>query len=172
MMREESTTPDLVQRVRLLIEAMNRRDFDAFESFFTPDAVWRGREIGTFEGAAAVRGFVEDMVSPYEEWEMESEEILDLGCCKAAHMGARRTPCFRSPRVFVPNPPGDPESADSRTCGVLSGAAPGSGRNAQPAMRLNGALNSSWLIGCIDSAIVNPLERLAPRSSSSGCSRA
>jgi ketosteroid isomerase-like protein len=79
MMREESTTPDLVQRVRLLIEAMNRRDFDAFESFFTPDAVWRGMEIGTFEGAAAVRGFVEDMVSPYEEWEMESEEILDLG---------------------------------------------------------------------------------------------
>lgn len=78
-MSEESTTRDLVQRVRLLIEAVNRRDFDAFESFFTPDAVWRGMEIGAFEGAAAIRGLVEDMVSPYEEWEMQSDEILDLG---------------------------------------------------------------------------------------------
>ena len=30
------------------------------------------------------------------------------GFCKATHMGARRTRCFRPATVFVPNPPGDP----------------------------------------------------------------
>jgi hypothetical protein len=36
---EESTTPDLVELVRLLNEAFNRRDWDAVERFYAPDAV-------------------------------------------------------------------------------------------------------------------------------------
>ena len=78
-MPEESTTPDLVERVRLLAEAVSRRDFDAIEGFFAPDAVLRGPQIGTFVGAAAIRGLVEDMLSPYEEFHGEVEEIIYLG---------------------------------------------------------------------------------------------
>src|SRR5213082_2550995 len=78
-MPEESTTPDLVERVRLLAEAVSRRDFDAIEGFFAPDAVLRGPQIDTFVGAAAIRGLVEDMLSPYEEFHGEVEEIVDLG---------------------------------------------------------------------------------------------
>jgi ketosteroid isomerase-like protein len=78
-MPEESTTPNLVELVNRVREAANRRDFDAVESFYAPGAVLRGAEAGTFEGAAAIRGFAEDMASPYEELHVEAEEIIDLG---------------------------------------------------------------------------------------------
>jgi ketosteroid isomerase-like protein len=78
-MTQESTTPDLVERVRLLNEALSRRDFDAFEGFFAPDAVFWGPSIGTFEGAAAIRGLAEDAMRSYEEFNAEAEEIIDLG---------------------------------------------------------------------------------------------
>jgi ketosteroid isomerase-like protein len=78
-MSEESTTPDLVERVRLLAEAISRRDFDAFEGFFAPDAVLRGPSIGTFEGPAAIRGLAEDVRRSYEEFHGEVEEVIDLG---------------------------------------------------------------------------------------------
>ena len=79
-MSEESTTPDLVELVRRLDEAANRRDFDAAVSFYAPAAVWEGRASGmTFEGRTAIRGFFEDMSVAYEEFEWRPEEILDLG---------------------------------------------------------------------------------------------
>src|ERR1700730_9238133 len=79
-MSEESTTPDLVERAGRLFEAANRRDFDAVMSFYAPDAVWEAVSLGTsFEGVAAIRGFFEDWLGAYEEWELEPEEILDLG---------------------------------------------------------------------------------------------
>jgi hypothetical protein len=47
------------------------------------DPAWvvtrKGRGIGTFEGRAAARGAAEDMCRPYEEFRVETEEILDLG---------------------------------------------------------------------------------------------
>ena len=79
-MSEESTNPDLVERVRLLAEAIDRRDFDAAISFYAPDAVWDGRASGTtFEGRTAIRGFWEDMTAAYEEFEVQRQETLDLG---------------------------------------------------------------------------------------------
>src|SRR6266576_6791870 len=76
----EATNPDLVELNRRLLEAGNRRDFDAVMSFYAPDAVWEGRASGmTFEGRTAIRGFFEDMTLAYEEFEWRSEEILDLG---------------------------------------------------------------------------------------------
>jgi ketosteroid isomerase-like protein len=68
-MSEESTTPDLVELVNRWGEAANRRDFDAAESFYAPDAVLRGAElVGTFEGAAAIRGLFDEMASAYESF--------------------------------------------------------------------------------------------------------
>ena len=79
-MSQESTTPDLIELARLLNEAFNRRDFDAVESFFAPDAVTVGLEgIGTYEGAAAIRGFYEEAASFADDFHVETEEIIDLG---------------------------------------------------------------------------------------------
>jgi ketosteroid isomerase-like protein len=80
-MPEEPTTPDLVDRYRRTIEAANRGDFDAVMSFWGPAPVWDTSPagMGTFEGSAAVRGFFEDWVSSYQEYEIEAEEIADLG---------------------------------------------------------------------------------------------
>ncbi len=78
-MAEESTAPDLVELLRRYVEAANRRDFDAIEASYTPDAVLQGAQIGTFEGAAAARGVLEDMMRPYEEFHTETEELRDLG---------------------------------------------------------------------------------------------
>ena len=79
-MPEESTTPDLVGLVRRLDEAANRLDFDAAVSFYAPDAVWEGRAPGmTFEGRTAIRGFWEDATAAYVEFELQRQEILNLG---------------------------------------------------------------------------------------------
>jgi ketosteroid isomerase-like protein len=80
-MPEEPTTPDLVDRYRRSIEAANRGDFDAVMSLWGTYPVWDTSPagMGTFEGPAAVRGFFEDWVSAYEEYEIEAEEIADLG---------------------------------------------------------------------------------------------
>jgi ketosteroid isomerase-like protein len=78
-MSEESTNPDLVELSRQVFDAVIRRDFGAVEDFYAPDAILQGAEVGTFEGAAAIRGLFEDMLSPYEEFNGEIEEIVNLG---------------------------------------------------------------------------------------------
>ena len=78
-MPEKATNPGLVELVRRNFEALSRRDFDAVESFFAQDAVYGPTEIGTFEGPAAIRGLCEDLMSTYDEFHIEIEEIIDLG---------------------------------------------------------------------------------------------
>src|SRR6478672_9029409 len=78
-MSDGSTTPDGVGLVRRYVEAVSRRDFDAVEGFYAPDVVLRGTQIGTFEGRAAARGVLEEICAPYEEFRLETEEVLDLG---------------------------------------------------------------------------------------------
>ena len=79
-MPEEAKTPDLVELTRVAFEAANRRDLDAVISFYASDAVFDGRLGGdTFEGRAAVRGFLEDWFGGYEELEFKLEEVRDLG---------------------------------------------------------------------------------------------
>ncbi len=79
MTSEESTTPDLVERVREGFEAFGRGDFAAAARFFAPDAVWDMRGGETFEGIPAIRGFMEEFVSHFESFDVELEEIRDLG---------------------------------------------------------------------------------------------
>jgi len=80
-MSEESTTPDLVELTPRAIEAVNRGDLDAVLGLYAPDSVYdlSRMGIGTFEGLVAIRGFYEDWLGGYEEYEIEPEEILDLG---------------------------------------------------------------------------------------------
>ena len=79
-MTEESTTPDLVEAIRASVEAVNRRDWDAVESFYAPDAVNVGVEaLGTFEGATTIRGYYEDAASSLDDFYVETQEIIDFG---------------------------------------------------------------------------------------------
>jgi hypothetical protein len=77
-MPEESTTPDLVERVRGLVGAVDRCDVDTFVSFQAPDAVLEAA-VGRFEGVAAITGFIEDWLANYEEFAATLEEVRDLG---------------------------------------------------------------------------------------------
>jgi ketosteroid isomerase-like protein len=78
---EESTTPDLVELSERFFDAANRRDLEARLSFFAPDAVWdlSAMGVGTFEGRAAIRRFLEDWRGGYEELRYTLEEVVDLG---------------------------------------------------------------------------------------------
>ena len=79
-MSQESTTPDLAELTRRFVETWNRRDLDAWMGFFAPDAVWEVPALGTsVEGAAAIRSFGEEWLIAFAEYEVQAEEILDLG---------------------------------------------------------------------------------------------
>jgi ketosteroid isomerase-like protein len=77
-MSQESATPDLVERARLAIDAIGGRDLDAAMSFYAPHAVLEA-VVGRFEGLAAIRGFLDDWLSSYEEFEAEAEGVVALG---------------------------------------------------------------------------------------------
>jgi ketosteroid isomerase-like protein len=78
---EESTTPDLVELLRRTVEALNRRVLDAALSVYGPNSVWDNSAFGleTNEGFAAIRQFIEDWYSSYEELDIEIEENVHLG---------------------------------------------------------------------------------------------
>jgi ketosteroid isomerase-like protein len=79
-MPQESTTPDLPDVWRRSVEAAESRDLDTLMSFYASDAVWEAMMgLGTHEGTATIRRFFEDWLGAYEEFEVEVEEILDLG---------------------------------------------------------------------------------------------
>ncbi len=77
-MPEESTIPDLIELVRGQVGALDRCDVDMFVSFHAPDAVLEAA-VGRFEGAAAIRGFIEDWLANYEGFAATLEEVRDLG---------------------------------------------------------------------------------------------
>jgi ketosteroid isomerase-like protein len=59
---EQSTTPDLVKLMRHAVEAASGHELDRLMGFFAPDAVFDLSDlaIGTFEGEAGIRGFLDD----------------------------------------------------------------------------------------------------------------
>jgi ketosteroid isomerase-like protein len=81
-MPEEPTTPDLLELNRRFIDASNRRDIEALMSLFAPEAVWHSSATGVVErlrGLTEIRETLEDWLSPYQEYEVHQEELLDLG---------------------------------------------------------------------------------------------
>jgi ketosteroid isomerase-like protein len=77
-MPEESTTPDLVELVRMHVEALDRGDLDGVMSFAAEDGVLDGRA-DMVEGRAAIRGFLDEWFGAYEELDFALEEITQLG---------------------------------------------------------------------------------------------
>ena len=83
-MCEESATSDHVGLIRGYIELIDRTwDLDALEDtgLFAPDCVWDMSHVGlgTFEGMAAARVFLESWWANWEDHHHEIEEIVDLG---------------------------------------------------------------------------------------------
>jgi ketosteroid isomerase-like protein len=80
-MSEESTTSALVRLVQRAIGAMNRRDLDGWVTLFDPEAVWdlSPLGLGRYEGGPAIRGFIEDWLATYSEFQLTLEDVLDLG---------------------------------------------------------------------------------------------
>ena len=80
-MSGESTTPDPKRLLGRLIEAFNRRDLDAVLGYLAPDVVYDTSHsgFGIYTGVPAVRGFFEDWLSSYEEFEVVPEEMVYLG---------------------------------------------------------------------------------------------
>jgi len=77
-MTEESTTPDVAEILQQISDAASRGDVDAFANSFAHDAVFV-TGVGRFEGRNAIRGYVEDFWSSYDEQSFAPEEVHDLG---------------------------------------------------------------------------------------------
>jgi ketosteroid isomerase-like protein len=76
---EESTTSDLKERVRTLLELGGRGDWDTAMEYFAPRAVWVAVDgLETFEGDA-IRDFWVEWYEPYHDVRIEPVEIVDLG---------------------------------------------------------------------------------------------
>jgi ketosteroid isomerase-like protein len=80
-MSEESRTRDPLEMLRRSVEAGSRRDFDEALAPFSPDGVWDMSPLGmgVFKGHEAIRGFFEDWIRAYEDYEIALDEIHDLG---------------------------------------------------------------------------------------------
>ena len=80
-MSEESTTPDLVEITRDFFVTATRQDLDAVMGFYASNAVWdmSGAGIGSFEGVAAIRDFVESWWATWQDHHHEIQEVRDLG---------------------------------------------------------------------------------------------
>ena len=79
-MAEESTTPDLGEKVRVLFEAASRQDWDRVVAFYVPDAVFDAPALGTtFEGRAAIRAQFVEWTDAYHDWDQTLDEVRDLG---------------------------------------------------------------------------------------------
>ena len=86
MAAEESTTRDLEEASRRAFEALNRRDFDAALSLYTPDVVLELPPLGSavleggpLIGHEAMRKVWEDVTESWQDFEYESEDFHDLG---------------------------------------------------------------------------------------------
>jgi uncharacterized protein (TIGR02246 family) len=76
-----SAPPELVDLLRRWIEAWNRRDVDGVIALLAPGAEWTAVGVGPehLRGLPAIRAFIEAWLSPYDEFELELEELRELG---------------------------------------------------------------------------------------------
>jgi hypothetical protein len=79
-MPEESTTPDLAELMRRLVDIVNRRAWGELADVFARDGVLDLSDLGlgAYEDADAIRAFGEDWVGAYDEYEMVMDEVLEL----------------------------------------------------------------------------------------------
>jgi len=77
-MVDESASPDLAEIMRQLADAAGRGDPDDWADSFARDAVFL-TGVGRFEGRDAIRGYIDDFNSSYDEQSFTPDEVHDLG---------------------------------------------------------------------------------------------
>lgn len=77
----EPATPNLVAITRRAYEQANAQDWDAVLALYGPHSVWDTSPLGlgVYKGPDAIRAFYEEWAGSYDEYEIEAEEIVDLG---------------------------------------------------------------------------------------------
>jgi ketosteroid isomerase-like protein len=80
-MSGDPTSCGHVERARQAFEALTRGDVQSVLDQYSPDAVFdtAGYGMGTFEGREAIRGFLTEWSSSFEDLTLEADEILGLG---------------------------------------------------------------------------------------------
>ena len=80
-MSEQPANSDVVKLVRQAFDAGNRHDVDAIMGLHAPEAVWdlSDQGLGTFEGVAAIRGWVEDWFGTWADLRLDVLDVVDLG---------------------------------------------------------------------------------------------
>jgi ketosteroid isomerase-like protein len=80
-MPEDSDVPTLSDLVRQLFQEVEREDWDGVLGFFAPDAVFDTSPVGleTSIGHEATRAGWESWVEAFDEWNLELEEVHELG---------------------------------------------------------------------------------------------
>jgi ketosteroid isomerase-like protein len=80
-MSRENESLDMVDFQRRAFAAGGRSDIDMAMSFYGPDSVWDTTPIGmsVYRGLSEIRRFFEEWTGSFEDFEMEPEELLDLG---------------------------------------------------------------------------------------------
>jgi ketosteroid isomerase-like protein len=79
-MLQEPATPALAERVRVILDAADRADFDGILRFYATDAVWVMAEVGEeFRGIAAIREFFQTWWSSYGGFRVSASGIDGLG---------------------------------------------------------------------------------------------
>ena len=73
-----------VEIVRQIVEAINRRDADAFVTTVSPDVEWEDAVFWTegsrtFRGRAGVRDWLNQILEPWESFHVEADEVIDVG---------------------------------------------------------------------------------------------
>jgi ketosteroid isomerase-like protein len=81
MSTDETDGPDYLAQTRAIYAALNGRDFGAVTSMFGPAAIWDVSRwgLGSKSGRDAIRQFLEDWFGSLAEYEVQLEEIHDLG---------------------------------------------------------------------------------------------
>jgi SnoaL-like domain len=81
-MPAEPPTPDLIELNRRAIEAVGHRDFEVAMESYGRESVWdtSALGLGTHTGPEVIRRAFEEWTALYEEFEVEIEENLDVGC--------------------------------------------------------------------------------------------
>ena len=80
-MREDASMPDPAELTERVYGFLNARDFDSVVGMFGPESVWDVSRwgLGTHAGLQAIRLFLQDWFGSLDEYEVDIEELHDLG---------------------------------------------------------------------------------------------
>jgi ketosteroid isomerase-like protein len=78
-MSQEPTNPDLLELTRQLVAAFDRGDVDTITGFGADEVVLQTMGLGLrFDGAQAIRSFLEDWLGSFADLEFELREVQQL----------------------------------------------------------------------------------------------